>query len=546
MPDIYVEILNKQDDLSIVANENEFIVFENRAVIPHLSAFDSLFQVIMPPEQTLNSTKIDYSTGELCLNSDFEEGFDFWDPYWHGKQAVLTNVTCFSGDHSVKIERPESEGWAGIKQSFRVEGEVTYMASLWVKTENVFRSHAKLVWYDTWNASTEKPAVRQDFFSRPGIVGTTDWIRMVVRVKSPPNATRMDFVLLGGSSHDKTMPGITWFDEISFKQGYVAPYVSASPLSAIEMLSYLPNFSVNKQLLVVTQQQAFWEDSMFDVADVIVSIGNVTSLPTNLGESIKIILMDESETSLVANSGCWVSSKDVSASNGYVLHCKGLGEAVKKFLIPREEYYKIGVRGSREAQFTLKVDGIPLDVNGNERTQDKFIWFETKSINLEQGWHNMTVICSSEKTTFDEIVIFSVEQEDNQLKGVFDITLNQSFSLISRRINPTEYQIEITSAKPLFLFFGESFHPSWNARVNGEELRHFKVYDWANGFYLDKVGNLNIQITFDEQNIRNQIINLWALFCALIMIFVVYTRYVIIARTPVWEAIMKAVRAKLL
>lgn len=64
--------------------------------------------------------------------------------------------------------------------------------------------------------------------------------------------------------------------------------------------------------------------------------------------------------------------------------------------------------------------------------------------------------------------------------------------------NNRHYIVNIKNVKkPYSLIFKETFNDLWQARVNGEAVRdHFLVYDYANGWKMDKEGDYTIDIVF--------------------------------------------------
>lgn len=126
----------------------------------------------------------------------------------------------------------------------------------------------------------------------------------------------------------------------------------------------------------------------------------------------------------------------------------------------------------------------------------------------------------------DQLIVFkdqlSLPQKEWFLKNPHTVKIVLNKVLVSNsksggprsnfyKIGPTEYRVEIKSEKPVFIILGESFHPSWNAYVNGVKLGHFPVFYWANGFYLKEVGENIIKITYEKQKTRDLAIKVWAL-----------------------------------
>jgi hypothetical protein len=121
---------------------------------------------------------------------------------------------------------------------------------------------------------------------------------------------------------------------------------------------------------------------------------------------------------------------------------------------------------------------------------------------MNSGEHRLTIINDgSGKVDLDEIIIYSLKEteENTSLKEVFSPQSSQSKELNFTQITPTEYEIKITTDEPFWLIFSESFNPLWKAYINNEEIEKVVAYSFMNGFYVDKTGNLVIQIHFTGQ-----------------------------------------------
>jgi hypothetical protein len=80
-----------------------------------------------------------------------------------------------------------------------------------------------------------------------------------------------------------------------------------------------------------------------------------------------------------------------------------------------------------------------------------------------------------------------------------------------RKINPTRYLVEVKGAtSPYLLVFSESFNPAWRAYVVDRETgrreripdeRHFWVNGYANSWWVDKLGDYQIQVEFWPQRL---------------------------------------------
>ena len=69
---------------------------------------------------------------------------------------------------------------------------------------------------------------------------------------------------------------------------------------------------------------------------------------------------------------------------------------------------------------------------------------------------------------------------------------------------PVEYHIKCTSKKPYYLVFNESFHPMWKVYIDGiklDDAYHFVANGYANGYFIQKIGEHKILIYYWPQNL---------------------------------------------
>lgn len=68
------------------------------------------------------------------------------------------------------------------------------------------------------------------------------------------------------------------------------------------------------------------------------------------------------------------------------------------------------------------------------------------------------------------------------------------------KINPTKYVLRAKADKPYFLIFSESYHPKWQAFIDGKKAEnHFAANGFANGWYIDMAGEYEIILEFSPQ-----------------------------------------------
>ncbi len=81
--------------------------------------------------------------------------------------------------------------------------------------------------------------------------------------------------------------------------------------------------------------------------------------------------------------------------------------------------------------------------------------------------------------------------------------LSKPKSIRYTKFSPAEYNIEITESKgPFLLVFSNSYHPDWEIFYDNERLsdnRHFVVNGYANGYVIDRKGDLSLNLVFSQQ-----------------------------------------------
>ncbi|MFH1318406.1 MAG: hypothetical protein ABIH71_05275, partial [Candidatus Omnitrophota bacterium] len=97
------------------------------------------------------------------------------------------------------------------------------------------------------------------------------------------------------------------------------------------------------------------------------------------------------------------------------------------------------------------------------------------------------------------------EKDENYLVEISSGQLIESAQAPPRveykKINPTKYKLKISSSQPYFLTFSESYHPKWQAFIDGKRIEnHFVVNGFANGWYIrEDTGEYNIILRFTPQ-----------------------------------------------
>jgi hypothetical protein len=85
---------------------------------------------------------------------------------------------------------------------------------------------------------------------------------------------------------------------------------------------------------------------------------------------------------------------------------------------------------------------------------------------------------------------------------------------------PNHYNVFINTTSPTYIVLGQRFDPSWEATSVDSDGKthvyyHFKIFDWANGYYIDSNTPVNVEIRFKYQETYNKIILLWVITSAM-------------------------------
>lgn len=289
-----------------------------------------------------------------------------------------------------------------------------------------------------------------------------------------------------------------------------------SQVSSLASLSSFPNFSVNGQLLVF-QDNLTASELPLESYEAIVFIDK-QNITENVGLQ-KLVLIYEAEKDSVTKIGNWAILEMSSASDGRAIIFNGEGNVLSNFTAPRTGYYKIALRALTNENINLMIGNTSFQLR-QVAAEKNFNWYETDSLNLEQGPHELSVAVQ-DSAVLDQIVVFS--SDINETLGDFFGSGSTSTLVSSGMITPTEYQVDLNASKQAFIVLGESYHPDWRAFANGEELIHVKAFSYSNAFLLSRTGENRVKIHFEEQKTRDLIIVISAASWIFLLACVAYT-----------------------
>lgn len=118
------------------------------------------------------------------------------------------------------------------------------------------------------------------------------------------------------------------------------------------------------------------------------------------------------------------------------------------------------------------------------------VWSDLGQVEINQDRSTVMFESSGTGTALDLVVL---EHSASGKSIIANSLINFS------EISPVNYEIDLFSSEPTFLFFCREFNSGWTARVDGTELAHFKGNSFGNLYYLDKTGYISIEITFDAE-----------------------------------------------
>jgi len=527
-PEEFVRLLEIQEDLKMVANSTDFVIYENLDFTPHISVYDDF--VLIP---TFVAAKaVTESIYSLIPNAGFEDGNSYgWGRYlnetWRQSIWKVDNTTSHSGRYSFMGTATDIGGPARLY--IPVEENVTYYISAWMKIENADGSHFK-VYFLNENGDMVGDAYATWGGGRVSSSGTMDWWRVAITETTPPGTREAEVWLCKGPSLDKENPGITWFDDLVFMPADLVASFSAvdwseNPERALsyvrDLLSEISNFDSNNDLVLSplsnTTMKRFWNTSKVAVYNGGIELGEETEC---IHESMLLFIF-ESESYLSPVSGNFSMLEAPTLSNHMALSLTGPGRAKLEFFAPRDGYYMTMINMVADGEVSIQIDNSTSVISG---TNGKFEWYETSPAYLEHGSHTITIDSRGGSVSIDRILVTSSKEQNQRIQDMFDE--NQSLETEAIRISRTKYKVRIKSEKPIYVALGQSYHNEWKASSeNGTELEHFPFlpYDWANGFYLDKNGEHIIEIKFAEQELRTMRLFLFSGTWSFVILGMLYT-----------------------
>ena len=224
----------------------------------------------------------------------------------------------------------------------------------------------------------------------------------------------------------------------------------------------------------------------------------------------RVVYVLEAENTFTMNglSGWQISNnQSYYASNGYVLTSETASEASTDIFIPRAGEYIIAIRtvyGPDYGKIVLNVDGSQKSIVNLVDSTMGFGWHEVGPISFDVGNHTLEVINdASGKVDLDEIIIYSLNDDDNNVSLDRIFVTPQTVQVSYTEANPTEYVVHIKAESPFWLILSNSYHPLWRTYIGDEEIQPVVAHSFLNGFYINKTGEFDVKIQFLGQTYAN-------------------------------------------
>lgn len=174
----------------------------------------------------------------------------------------------------------------------------------------------------------------------------------------------------------------------------------------------------------------------------------------------------------------------------------------KRIFLPARDNYQFFIypvigKNRKESELTKK--------------QKRILFLDKKKIKLKEkqtGSGSPYWVSEKDYSLKEEIHEIRFNQQDAtqyhiEIRSLGEAPLTQRIESVTfKKINPTEYEIQLQNQEPVFLILSETFHQNWEAQdQKGNLLPHFQTNVYANSFYVEKTGEHQITIEFTPQQL---------------------------------------------
>jgi len=491
----FVELLDAQEDLTCVKREESFIVYKNNNFLPHIFSSKRLFSVFLSEGSGAQSKNI---TDNLVQNPSFEEGLESWRI---GESCYLSHESV-SGNHSIEILNNSTvHHWERAYQVLPVVGGAQYRISFWMRISNARKSHLKLIWYDDAFGRGER--CREDQ-PQIGVDGTIGWWRVSDTYIAPAKAKSVSLMICGGWSLDGVQPGRTWVDEVDFRRIYESCGRVLSPFSALQMLSYLPEFKLDTQVFSFSDGVA--DSGLWNISDTVILLGGskIPDYISNYKPLPNIVSMFEAEQNV---SPDYNTTLLITSEASGTKAIRSYGPANLRFTAYKSAAHQVLVRGTLQEETYLSIGNrsIPLQPINTDIQGSRFQWFVSDVFQLPTGEVSMSFKADKYPLTLDLVLVISFSETGMDWTDIL-LPSGMEFNGASNRVNSTSAIFQINLTAPQFIFLGENYHPEWTVFVDRMEIHSVSNNAFGNVFYIPTGMSASAEIRYSGQAKRNILI----------------------------------------
>jgi hypothetical protein len=198
-----------------------------------------------------------------------------------------------------------------------------------------------------------------------------------------------------------------------------------------------------------------------------------------------------------------LSDNTILSDYDYANHLKKLGI---KYIVVKRQACDVDTLSGNINDLSNQSKQIEEKLNGPQfvRVMENQYYSIFRVVEGDSGSLSMIAASPGESLKYSNNNPASSNNSDDA-KNAFLLLLQATRQPIKyQKISSTEYVVNIQSNHtPFYLIFAESYDDGWKAYIDGKEQvpnkYHFSIGGFANGWYLNKAGHLNLRLYFEAQ-----------------------------------------------
>lgn len=423
------------------------------------------------------------SMGDLFISDLESAGINQWynaHPYWT-LMSKSSGTTALDGTASLRIDvaQGDRDQWNVIETSELIpvpsNTDLKYLVT--VDAHEVNKLHSKVVYYD----SAREPLKEEILLKDSSTNFTTNF---EADIHTPVEAAfiKLQFWV-------RTNPATESYyqiDNIRIQEKNPVPIIELGP----------DHFAIIEAAKI---QLAGFPDSLtrFDGESEVASIVSspIKVIPSKT-YSAKFYIEGNNAANLNITS---IYSRIMSASSFEPNENISLkeGSTISGFMnFPSSGYYTLAARldACEACTMTLGINGrSAITYLEDEDEAGMWAYFTTY---VEEGFQKFTVY-SAKPAILQNMLLYSSRDESNT--GISQLLngLNEGSQITSaQKINDSSYTVHISASAQYMLIFPHEYDSLWSARVESTEYAAIRLASGENGFYIDKVGEYDVLISY--------------------------------------------------